>query len=198
MRLLRFARLHFRLSAHGHSLRTRAENRLSHPNHPPNSLPARHSHLALAPWNSLDQFPGNHCAARMTGLEGCLPSSTTRHAFPICAEPSYPEPLPQLMGDLAPDGAALHPNCATFSNASLSRRHSRFGATTPAPPTTPRRSTPPPRPPSGRPVSREQTRPPGRERPAIRGARTLWPRRIAGRPIPPPPHPSRLALGSTG
>jgi hypothetical protein len=30
----------------------------------------------------------------------------------LCAEPSYPEPLPQLTGNLAANDAALHPNCA--------------------------------------------------------------------------------------
>src|SRR5215213_582370 len=59
----------------------RTGNYLPHSNLAPELLPARHSHLALAPLNSLDQFPGPVCAARMTGLRGHLPSAIARHAF---------------------------------------------------------------------------------------------------------------------
>ena len=87
MRLLHFVHLHLhlhlRLPADDYSPRGRTGNRLSHPNPTPESLPARHSHLAYAPLNSLGQFPGPVRAARMTGRWGHLPSPIARHAFPM-------------------------------------------------------------------------------------------------------------------
>jgi hypothetical protein len=35
----------------------------------------------------------------------------------LCAEPSYPEPLPQLTGNLVADGVARHRNSASFTSA---------------------------------------------------------------------------------
>src|SRR5215213_10114936 len=85
MQLLHFVHFHLRLRllADGYSPRVRTGNRLPHPNPASVATPARHSHLALAPLNSLDQSPGPVRAARMTGLKGHLPSPTARHAFPM-------------------------------------------------------------------------------------------------------------------
>jgi hypothetical protein len=44
----------------------------------------------------------------------------------VCGEPSYPESLPQLHGDVAGNRAALNPNIAGLASASLSRRDGRI------------------------------------------------------------------------
>jgi hypothetical protein len=74
-------RLDLRLPVDEYSPPVRTGNRLPHSNPAPELLPARHSHLALAPLNSLNQIPGPVCTARMTGLRGHLPSAIARHAF---------------------------------------------------------------------------------------------------------------------
>jgi hypothetical protein len=56
------------LAADVHPPYVQTENRLSHPNPAPESLPA--PHRQHAPLNSLNYFPGPFPAARMSGLRG--------------------------------------------------------------------------------------------------------------------------------
>ena len=156
MRLLHFGQLHLhsRPPEHAHVPELRTENRLSHRDPAPESLPAHHCHLAFAPLSSLNQFPGPLRAAHMRVLKGRLPSPTAHYSLPMRRAfliPN-PEPLPQLAGKFAVDSAPPHPNRAGLTSASLSRRQCEFDAVSHVPPMTPRQSAPRRRLPNSRPI----------------------------------------------
>jgi hypothetical protein len=147
-------RLDLRLPVDEYSPPVRTGNRLPHSNPAPELLPARHSHLALAPLNSLNQIPGPVCTARMTGLRGHLPSAIARHAFSM-RRAFLSRTITAISGQSCREKCDARPSCAGFTSASLSRRQTQIGATTRVPPMTPRRSAPRRRPRSGRPIWRE-------------------------------------------